>query len=75
MLGMDTSHIAINGTDSSGIEPLWTVVEAAKYLGVSERYLRDSAVPKVRMGKLVRYFPAEVKEFARRRLTHSLLNP
>jgi excisionase family DNA binding protein len=55
--------------------PLWTVVEAADYLGVSERYLRDSAVPKVRMGRLVRYIPAEVMEFARRKLTHSLLNP
>jgi hypothetical protein len=72
---MNTSRIAVNGIDSSGLAPLWTVVEAAKYLGVSERYLRDSAVPKAKFGRLVRYLPAEVMEFARRMQTHSLLKP
>jgi hypothetical protein len=70
---MNTTHTAIHGTDSSGLAPLWTVVEAAKYLGVSERYVRDSAVPKARFGRLVRYIPAEVVEFARLNLNYSLL--
>jgi hypothetical protein len=49
---------------------LWTQPEAAAYLQVSERYLRDSTCPKVLLpGKgetdrpLVRYEPAVVKEW------------
>lgn len=50
---------------------LWTQAEAAKYLGVSIRYLRDSACPKVLLpgnGKrgqpLVRYSPMAVIKWA-----------
>ena len=50
---------------------LWTQNEAAYYLGVSARYLRDSDCPKVLLpgtGKkgqpLVRYEPAAVKSWA-----------
>ena len=50
---------------------LWTQLEAAYYLGVSARYLRDSDCPKVLLpgtGKkgqpLVRYEPAAVKSWA-----------
>ena len=46
---------------------LWTVREAAAYLSVSERYLRESSCPRVllpgngpRGVQLVRYDPAEV---------------
>ena len=47
---------------------LWTQAEAAYYLGVSARYLRESACPKVLLPgngpkgqPLVRYDPADVK--------------
>jgi len=50
---------------------LWTQPEAAAYLQVSDRYLRDSSCPKVLLpGKgetdrpLIRYEPSVVKEWA-----------
>jgi hypothetical protein len=53
-------------------ERLWTQREAAAYLGVTPRYLRDSSCPKMLLpgnGKkhqpMVRYEPAEVKAWAR----------
>lgn len=57
---------------------LWTQAEAAKYLGVSVRYLRDSACPKVllpgnggRGQPLVRYNPVDVMVWAKRWCTDS----
>jgi hypothetical protein len=53
-------------------EPLWTQKQAASYLGVSARYLRDSTCPKLLLpghGKaghpIVRYEPDEVRAWAR----------
>lgn len=50
---------------------LWTQKQAAAYLNVSERYLRDSSCPKVllpgngkRGERLVRYKPSAVIEWA-----------
>lgn len=50
---------------------LWTVEEAARYLGVSPRYLRDCACPRILLPgngahgqSLVRYDPASVKAWA-----------
>lgn len=50
---------------------LWTQAEAAYFLGVSTRYLRDSACPKVllpgtgeKAQPLVRYDPSAVREWA-----------
>lgn len=47
---------------------LWTSEQAALYLSVSERYLRDSSCPRVRLPgngsgeqAVVRFDPAEVK--------------
>ena len=52
---------------------LWTQKEAAYFLGVSARYLRDSDCPKVLLPgngakgqPLVRYDPADVKAWAAR---------
>lgn len=53
---------------------LWTQEQAAGYLNVSTRYLRDSACPKVllpgngpkRAERLVRYRPEDVIEWANR---------
>ena len=52
---------------------LWTQREAAYYLGVSARYLRESVCPKVLLPgngpkgqPIVRYDPAEVKQWAER---------
>jgi len=52
----------------SDLEPLWNQKQAAVYLGVSTRYLRESSCPKVLLpgngehGKpLVRYEPAAVR--------------
>ena len=51
---------------------LWTQREAAAFLGVSTRYLRDSSCPKIllpgsgRKGNpLVRYDPADVRTWVR----------
>lgn len=51
---------------------LWTQKEAAAYLAVTTRYLRDSNCPKVLLpsnaahgAPLVRYDPAEVRAWAR----------
>ena len=50
---------------------LWTQREAAAYLGVSGRYLRDSTCPCVRLPggggrrrRVVRYFPGAVRAWA-----------
>ena len=61
-----------NATDG-----LWTSKQAAAYLQMSARWLRDSSVPKVLLpgaGKRasVRYDPDEVKAWARHHLTHSV---
>ena len=51
---------------------LWKQSEAAAYLGVTTRYLRDSSCPKILLPgngakghPVVRYDPAEVREWAR----------
>ena len=51
---------------------LWTQAEAAAYLGVTTRYLRDSACPKLLLPgngpkgqPVVRYDPNEVRVWAR----------
>ncbi len=50
---------------------LWTQREAAEYLGVSPRYLRESACPKILLPgngtgarDLVRYDPQDVRQWA-----------
>jgi hypothetical protein len=55
---------------------LWTQREAAYYLGVSPRYLRESSCPKVLLPgngeqgqPLVRYEAKQVREWAARRRT------
>jgi predicted DNA-binding transcriptional regulator AlpA len=60
-------------------ERLWTPKEAAAYLGMSERWLRASSVPKVilpgrrSLGKrprlTVRYLPSQVRAWVERQLT------
>jgi hypothetical protein len=58
---------------------LWSDEQAATYLGMSPRWLKDSDVPKVRLpgtGKrcTVKYDPNQVKAFAKEHLTHDLTN-
>ncbi|MGH7649938.1 MAG: hypothetical protein ACREND_17645 [Gemmatimonadaceae bacterium] len=50
---------------------LWTAGEAARYLGVSERYLRDCGCPRIllpgngaRGQSLVRFDPAQLREWS-----------
>jgi hypothetical protein len=57
---------------SGGEERLWTQQEAAAFLSVTPRYLRDSSCPKVLLpgnGKkgqpILRYDPDEVRAWAR----------
>ena len=58
--------------DAHPSEPrLWTPRQAAEYLGVTVRYLRDSTCPCVRLQgtggrhrRLVRYFPNAVRAWA-----------
>lgn len=52
-------------------EPLWTVEQAAAYLGVSPRYVRDSDCPRLRLPgngaarqPLVRFAPPVVRAWA-----------
>lgn len=57
---------------------LWTAKQAAEYFGMSERWLRDSDVPRINLGRArkrgaVRYDPEQCAAYARERLTHSLL--
>src|SRR5438067_300091 len=59
-------------------ESLWSAHEAAAFLRMSERWLRNSTVPKIRLpGKTgspraVRYDPEEVRAWAKQHLTHSV---
>lgn len=53
-------------------ERLWTQREAAAFLGVTPRYLRESSCPKLRLPgngvkgqPLLRYDPTEVRAWAR----------
>jgi hypothetical protein len=58
---------------------LWTPKETATYLGMSERWLRTSSVPKVvlpgrqtpgkRPRRTVRYLPSQVRAWVERQLT------
>ena len=57
---------------------LWTEREAARFLGMSPRWLRDSTVPKSMLpGKgarpTIRYEPAEVRAWATAQRTHSVI--
>ena len=63
-----------------GLEPLWTQKQAALYLAVSVRYLRESSCPKVFLpgngerGKpLVRYEPGDVREWWQARQVGTLM--
>lgn len=58
--------------DELSADRLWTQAEAAKFLAVTPRYLRDSSCPKTllpgngtRGQPLVRYDPNEVRAWAR----------
>ena len=58
-------------------ERLWTQKEAAVFLGVTPRYLRDSSCPKILLpgnGKkgipVLRYDPGDVRRWARERATN-----
>jgi hypothetical protein len=58
---------------------LWTEAEAARFLGMSARWLRDSTVPKATLpgkGKrpTIRYEPEEVRAWAKCQRTHSVID-
>lgn len=60
-------------------QPLWTLEQAADYLGVSARYFRDTDCPRVRLpGRgprrqpLLRFVPAVVAVWAERWRTDAL---
>jgi hypothetical protein len=69
---IDSSHVcAMNRDAGLPTDRLWTQAEAAQYLCVSARYLRDCGCPKVLLPgngpkgqPLVRYEPADVKAWA-----------
>lgn len=65
-----------------GFEPLWTVLQAAAYLNVSERYMRDTDCPRVllpgngeKCQPLVRYIPVVVRDWAYRWRTDAASAP
>ncbi len=55
-------------------EPLWTVEDVARFLGMSVRWVREQAaapegpdrIPLIRMGGRLRFEPEEVRAWARR---------
>lgn len=65
-------------TDAILAEGLWNVADVAGFLKVSQRSVYDlPGLPKVRLRitgnrSLVRYVPAEVRAWARERLSHTL---
>ena len=67
--GMDsTNSKTIEAEGSPTQEPLWTTAELTRYLGCSERQtlnLRRRGLPCVRVGRLVRFLPAEVAAWLR----------
>ena len=70
---MTTISAAVEKVAANSAERLWAQLEAARYLGVSTRYLRASDCPKILLpgtgpkGKrLVRYASADVKTWAER---------
>jgi excisionase family DNA binding protein len=53
-------------TNQLPIEPLWSVADVARYLGCSERniyFLIKSGLPCVRVGKLLRFEPEEIRQW------------
>lgn len=55
-------------TTTTSDDQLWTITEAAEFLQVTERWLKNSGrvhgVPRVKIGGLVRYIPAELRRWA-----------
>ena len=68
-LGMDSTNSKTTEAEGSLThEPLWTAAELTRYLGCSERQtlnLRRRGLPCVRVGRLVRFLPAEVAAWLR----------
>lgn len=67
----DAEPVVTRTPDSAPGDRLWNQREAAAYLGLSTRYLRDSNCPKIllpgngRRGQhIVRYSPADVRAWA-----------
>lgn len=68
MLRLDTSKLRIDPS-----QPIWTLDQAAAFLSVSPRYLRDTDCPRMRLpGRgpkrqaLLRFVPAVVAAWAER---------
>lgn len=67
-----TVHSRTPAPGAAPVSRLWTQNEAAAFLGVSARYLRDSACPKLLLPgngakgqAIVRYDPTDVQAWAR----------
>lgn len=53
----------------TGPEEFFTAREASRYLKSSERWLRDQPIPRVRVGRLVRYRKRDLDAFMASHLT------
>jgi hypothetical protein len=72
----------VNAVMPMVVYALWTQEEAATYLNVSTRYLRDSACPKTALPgngekgeSLIRYKPEDVIRWADSWRTRPVINP
>jgi hypothetical protein len=61
-------------------EPLWTHEQVAEYLGISVNTLKHRRagtrrLPRVTLGKLVKYRPQDVRDFCQRLAMNSVTKP
>jgi hypothetical protein len=57
---------------SGGGSPFLRIEEAAAFLGISARWLRDSDCPRIQCGRRMMFDRVELEKFARARLTRTL---
>lgn len=67
------THSTLSPSSTPFHEPLWTIEQAATYLGVSARYLRDTDCPRLRLPghgpkgqPIIRFLAAAVRAWAER---------
>lgn len=58
-------------------DPLWRVVDVARYLNMSESWVHkaaaDGSLPSVRLGASLRFDPEEIRRFVRGELTTTVV--
>lgn len=62
--------MSTQSADASQSESLWTVKETARYLQMSQSWVyrrtESGEIPHAKLGGVIRYLPARVREYAER---------